>query len=119
MFLNVTLRSVFFKYSLTSVLIDKELLSIESLREALCHEREQVRDCCHGISSADLLCNRFSDDASCCPATCSVSRESCRYAQIHGSFTSVQYFKSKHIAIIQSKTLQWRDTAAFMVQAVV
>lgn len=63
-----------------------------------------MRDCCHGISSADLLYNRFSDDASCCPATCSVSREPCRYAQIHGSFTSAQHFKNKHIPIKQSKT---------------
>lgn len=47
-----------------------------------------MRDCCHGISSADLLYNRFSDDTSCCPATCSVSRELCFRARFHGSFPS-------------------------------
>ncbi|KAI9514082.1 hypothetical protein NQZ68_036581 [Dissostichus eleginoides] len=31
---------------------------------------------------------RANADASCCSATCSVSPESCRHAQIHGSFTS-------------------------------
>lgn len=62
-----------------------------------------MRDCCHGISSADLLYNRFSDDASCCPATCSVSRAPCRCVQIRGSFTSSQHFKNKHIPINQSK----------------
>lgn len=72
-----------------------------------------MRDCCHGISSADLLYNRFSDDTSCCPATCSVSREPCRRAQIHGSFPSSQLFKNKHIPINQSGSqnqLRWRES---------
>lgn len=63
-----------------------------------------MKGCCHGISRADLLYNRFSDDASCCPATCFVSQEPCRCAHIHGSFTSSQHFKNKHITINQSKT---------------
>lgn len=69
--------------------------SFESSIELFCDVRLQMRDCCHGISSADLLYNRFGDDASCCPATCSVSREPCRYAQIHGSFTSTRHFKKQ------------------------
>lgn len=48
--------------------------------------------------------NGFRDDASCCPTTCSVSRELCRSAQIHGSFTCSQHFKNKHVPINQSKT---------------
>lgn len=66
--------------------------------------RVKMRDFCHGISSADLLYNGFSDDASCCPATCSVSREPCHSAQIHGSFTCSQRFENKHTPINQSGT---------------
>lgn len=66
--------------------------------------RVKMRDFCHGISSADLLYNGFSDDASCCPATCSVSREPCHSAQIHGSFTCSRRFENKHTPINQSGT---------------
>ena len=66
----------------------------------------QMRDPCHGISSADLLYNRFSDNTSCCPATCFVSQGLCRCTQFHGSFTSAQHFKNKYIPINQSKTFR-------------
>lgn len=59
-------------------------------------ERVQMRDCCHGISNADLVYNRFSDD--CLLLSCHLfcqPRAASLYARIHGSFTRSQHFKNK------------------------
>lgn len=59
-------------------------------------ERVQMRDCCHGISNADLVYNRFSDD--CLLLSCHLfcqPRAASLCAQIHGSFTRSQHFKNK------------------------
>lgn len=93
---------VLLDFFLKSLLIDESFFS----QEIFCRRCAQMRDRCHGISSADLLYNRFRDNTSCCPATCSVSREPCHRTQIHGSFTSSQHFKNKHIPINQSKTFR-------------